>query len=202
MPAGKSDAQVKIAGNISAVSRAVRGVIQELNIPPSKGVMDTPDRVAKSYGEMLSGYGVDVAAILSRQFDSDDDVTPYGGIVLLRDIEIYSLCEHHMLPFVGRAHVAYIPNGNRVVGISKLARVVDAFARRLQIQERLTAQIADALETELKAKGVAVIIEAEHFCIRMRGVGKQNSVMITEDMRGDFNSDSATAARFHSMIGK
>lgn len=141
----------------------------------------TPERVVKAWrNEIFAGYKADVAKILSTTFESDAD-----QIVLCKDIELYSMCSHHLLPFVGKAHVAYIPNG-RVVGLSKLARVVDAFARRAQLQERLTNDVANAIMEHLKPHGVAVIVEASHFCMRMRGVSKQNSTMVTSALKGAF----------------
>lgn len=193
--------EAKIAADTSGIADAVDLVMERLGLFRHSGTHETPMRVAKAYRDLLAGYNDDPAVHLARQFDSDgEDATAYDGIVLLRDIELYSLCEHHMLPFVGRVHVAYIPNGNRVVGISKLARVVEVFARRLQVQERLTAQIADAIETHLEPRGVAVMIEAEHFCIRMRGVGKQNSVMVTSDLRGAFRDEPAAREEFFHLV--
>jgi GTP cyclohydrolase IA len=148
--------------------------------PGRDGLRETPARVVKAFNFLLSGYGVDVSSVL-KSFDSDG----YNQIVLLKNIELYSLCEHHILPFFGRAHVAYIP-GKKIIGISKLARVVDVFSRRLQIQERIGEQVTGALEEFLHPKGVACIIEAEHLCMRMRGVEKQNSVMVTSSLKGLF----------------
>lgn len=201
-PEGReTGAQGQIAANTEGVADAVDLVMERLGLFRHSGTHDTPKRVAKAYRDLLAGYNDDPAVHLARQFESDgEDASAYDGIVVLRDVELYSLCEHHMLPFVGRAHVAYIPNGNRVVGISKLARVVEVFARRFQVQERLTAQIADAIETHLEPRGVAVMIEAEHFCIRMRGVGKQNSVMVTSDLRGAFRDEAAAREEFFHLV--
>lgn len=167
------------------------------------GLLDTPKRVAKAYKEICSGYGQSASEILSTSFDMDDvdSSVSYTGIVMLRDIEFYSLCEHHMLPFVGKAHIGYIPNENgKVVGLSKLARLVDVFARRLQCQERLTAQIANALVENLNPKGAIVIMEAEHFCMKMRGIGKQNSVMLTSEVRGVFEYDPRARAEALGLL--
>lgn len=188
------------------VSQSIHALIKNLGFQVDGGMSDTPERVAKAYETLLSGYDANIEEILSRNFDTDDDPEltqcGYQGIVMLSDIELYSLCEHHMLPFVGRAHVAYIPNeSGRVVGISKLARLVDAYARRLQVQERLTLQVAQAIENHLQPKGVAVVIQAEHFCIRMRGVGKQNSVMTTSQVMGGFKDCAATRDEFFRLLG-
>lgn len=154
----------------------------------------TPARVARSLAYLTSGYGVDVKALLSGAlFEGDSD-----EMVVVKDIEVYSLCEHHLLPFFGRAHVAYLPAG-RIVGLSKLARVVDVFARRLQVQERMTTQIAAALEEVLRPQGVGVLIEAQHLCMMMRGVEKQNSSTVTSCMLGRFRSDLKTRQEFLAL---
>ena len=150
-----------------------------------ENLTDTPRRVVKSWCEIYSGYQDDPKKILARSFPGDG----YSQMVMLKDIEMYSMCSHHMLPFFGKAHVAYIPS-DRVVGLSKLARLVDCFSRRLQIQERLTEQIAAAMEEHLNPKGVMVIVEAQHMCMTMRGVGKQNSVMTTSAIRGAFTESN------------
>lgn len=156
------------------------------------GLRDTPGRVVRALDEILGGYGMDPQEVLSTVFDNGDDDAPnavrYNGMVMLKDIDFYSMCEHHMLPFFGKAHIAYIPNEKtgKIVGISKLARLLDVFAKRLQVQERLTAQIADALEEVLAPAGVIVVIEAQHLCMLMRGVKKANATMITSEVRGFF----------------
>ena len=157
------------------------------------GLLKTPERVVKAWDEMTRGYREDPAQILETTFTQDgEDATPYGGMIVLRGIEFVSLCEHHALPFDGEAHLVYIPNEDgRIVGISKLARLVDCFARRLQVQERLTSQIADALQTHLKPGGALVVIEASHSCMKMRGVGKRGATMITSSLRGLFEQDVA-----------
>lgn len=146
--------------------------------------LDTPERVVKSWQQIYSGYGQDPGAILAKNFPG----AGYNQMVVLRDIELYSMCSHHMLPFFGKAHIAYIPN-ETVVGLSKLARLADCFARRLQIQEKLTQQIADSIDEHLKPKGVMVVVEAQHMCMTMRGVGKQNSIMTTSAIKGAFEED-------------
>jgi GTP cyclohydrolase I len=180
------------------MAEAVRTIIEWVGEDPDReGLRDTPGRVERSFSELCSGYQLTAEDVLSRKFDvwDGDGVKPHDGMVILRDIELYSLCEHHLLPFVGRAHIAYIPGAQgHVVGISKLARLVDVYARRLQIQERLTAQIADAIEKHLKAKGVMVVIEARHFCMLMRGCSKQNSVMTTSELRGLFWDNASARA--------
>jgi GTP cyclohydrolase I len=164
--------------------------------PTRDGLVRTPERVARSLAFLTGGYAQDVHEVLNGAVFEE----PYSEMVVVRDIELYSLCEHHMLPFHGRAHVAYVPDG-RVVGLSKLPRLVDVFARRLQIQERLTTQIADALEQVLEPRGVGVVIEASHLCMMMRGVEKQNSRTITSTMRGVFLSDPRTRAEFLALAG-
>lgn len=160
-----------------------------------EGLVDTPDRVVRSWQELYRGYEEDPEEILSRDFNSEG----YDEMVVLRNVEMFSMCEHHMLPFFGRAHVAYIPR-ERVVGLSKLARVVDCFARRLQIQEHLTMQIAQAIMEYVNPKGVGVVIEAEHLCMRMRGVSKQNATMTTSTLLGDFK-EAPVRSEFFTLVG-
>ncbi len=164
--------------------------------PDREGLVGTPDRVVRAYDEFFAGYDDDPVAYLNRTFE---EVEGYDEMVVLREIRIESHCEHHMLPIIGCAHVAYLPE-RRVVGISKLARVVDAYAKRLQIQEKLTAQIANTLNDVLEPKGVAVVIEAAHQCMTMRGVHKPGVVMTTSHMLGAFRSDSKTRREFLAMI--
>lgn len=164
-----------------------------------EGLKDTPKRVAKMYHEIFSGYFQSPKQILTATFADDAYGDKAGDIVLVSPIPFYSHCEHHMVPFFGVAHVAYIPNG-KVVGISKIARLVDCFARRLQIQERLTKQIADSLMEELAPLGVAVVIQAEHMCMTMRGVKKPGTKTTTAAMRGVFMDDAATRAEFYQLI--
>ncbi len=166
--------------------------------PEREGLIDTPKRVAKSYAEFFSGYTQDPVSILERTFE---EVEGYDEIVLLRDIRVESHCEHHMAPIIGRAHVAYLPD-RRVVGISKLARVVDAYAHRLQIQEKLTAQIANAINDVLLPRGTAVIIEATHECMTTRGVHKPGVSMITSRMLGAFRDDPTTRRELLAMVGR
>jgi GTP cyclohydrolase I len=162
--------------------------------PGREGLVKTPARILKSWDTLYSGYKQDPADIFTV-FESEG----FDQMVLLRDIEMYSMCEHHMLPFFGKAHVAYLP-GDKVVGISKLARLVDIYARRLQIQERLGEQITTALMEYLHPKGAACIIEAQHMCMRMRGVSKQNSIMITSSLKGAFLDDSTLRTEFMTLI--
>ncbi len=165
--------------------------------PGREGLADTPDRVLRAYAEWFGGYEEDPVALLERTFGESGG---YDGIVLLRDIRFVSHCEHHMAPVLGRAHVAYMP-GARVVGISKLTRIVELYARRLQIQERMTAQIADAIETVLRPRGVAVAVEATHGCMVTRGVHKPGAVMVTSRMLGAFRDHPETRAEFLSAVG-
>ncbi len=177
---------------------AVRTLIRLAGDDPEReGLKDTPARVVKAYEEFFSGYGVDPVDILSRTFE---EVCGYDEMVILRDIRFESHCEHHMVPFIGRAHIAYIPN-DKVVGISKLARLVDAYAKRLQIQEKMTAQIANALNDVLQPKGVGVIIEAVHQCMSCRGVHKPGASMQTSHMTGSFRNDSRTRQEFLALVG-
>ena len=163
--------------------------------PDREGLQKTPLRVAKAMQFLTQGYDLDPVEILSSAKFRED----YREMVIVKDIEIYSLCEHHMLPFIGKAHVAYIPD-KYITGLSKLARVVEIYARRLQVQERLTSQIKDAINTSLKPLGVAVVIEAQHLCMSMRGIQKQNSVTTTSDFVGAFERDK-TRAEFLHLIG-
>ncbi|MGP1253742.1 MAG: GTP cyclohydrolase I FolE [Kiloniellales bacterium] len=165
--------------------------------PDREGLQDTPARVARAYEEFFGGYAIDPLDLLRRTFS---EVEGYDEMVLLRDIRFESHCEHHLAPIIGRAHVAYMPT-HRVVGISKLARVVDAYARRLQIQEKMTAQIANTVEQVLEPSGVAVVIEATHHCMTTRGIHKAGTTMVTSRMLGCFRKDAATRREFLSLIG-
>ena len=160
-----------------------------------EGLLKTPGRAARSFEFLTQGYRQTVEEVVNDAIFSSDA----SEIVMVKDIELYSMCEHHLLPFIGRAHVAYIPDG-KVIGLSKIARIVDVFARRLQIQEQLTTQIADALMESLHPTGVAVVIEAKHLCMMMRGVEKQNSVMKTSCLRGVFKDDARTRTEFLSLL--
>ncbi|HJS87372.1 MAG TPA: GTP cyclohydrolase I FolE [Acetobacteraceae bacterium] len=165
--------------------------------PTREGLRDTPARVVRAYGEFFSGYDVDPVALLERTFEETEG---YDEIVLLRDIRLESHCEHHMAPIIGRAHVAYLPH-RRVVGISKLARVVDAYAKRFQIQEKLTAQIANTIQDVLQPRGVAVMVEATHQCMTTRGIHKPGSTMVTSRLLGAFRDDPTTRRELLALIG-
>ena len=165
--------------------------------PDREGLIDTPSRVVRSYDEFFAGYGEDPVEMLARSFEETEG---YDEMVVLRDIRLESYCEHHMVPIIGKAHVAYLPQG-KVVGISKLARVIDIYAKRLQIQEKLTSQIANTIESVLQPKGVAVVIEAAHQCMTTRGVHKPGVTMVTSRMLGEFRSNDATRREFLSIIG-
>jgi GTP cyclohydrolase I len=174
----------------------IRQLLAELGEDPTReGLLDTPKRVEKALRFLTGGYGADVDATLNNALFSVD----YNEMVIVRDIDFYSLCEHHLLPFFGKCHVAYIPQG-RVLGLSKIPRLVDIFARRLQIQERLTNQIAETLREKVDPLGVAVVMEATHLCMAMRGVEKQNSVAATSAMLGVFRDDARTRAEFLELI--
>jgi GTP cyclohydrolase I len=174
----------------------VEGIIKEIGEDPGRdGLKRTPVRVAKAMRFFTQGYDQDPAATLTAAlFDVD-----YDELVVVRDIDFYSLCEHHMVPFYGRVHVAYIPNG-KVVGLSKIPRTVDIFARRLQVQERLTMEIAQTIDDVLKPRGVGVVVEAKHLCMMMRGVEKQNTFAMTSSLRGVFESDHKTRSEFMDLI--
>tara|TARA_Y100000590_G_C15632254_1_gene981625 strand:- start:474 stop:1100 length:627 start_codon:yes stop_codon:yes gene_type:complete len=165
--------------------------------PQREGLKETPARVIRSYKDFFSGYKSDPREILSKKFK---EVEGYDEIIILKDIRLESHCEHHMVPFVGTAHVGYLPK-NKVVGLSKLARLVEAFAKRLQIQEKLTAQIANAIDEILQPKGVGVIIEASHLCVATRGIHKPDSKMVTSRMLGSFRNDQATRKEFLELVG-
>jgi GTP cyclohydrolase I len=179
-----------------ALSGLIHRLLKELGEDPGReGLERTPERVARSLRTLTDGYTKDPAEVLNAAlFDVD-----YDEMVLVKDIDFYSLCEHHLIPFFGRVHVAYVPGG-RVVGLSKLPRVVEIFARRLQVQERLTTQIAETLQTVLRPRGVGVVVEAIHLCMMMRGVEKQNAFAITSSLRGCFQADPKTRSEFMELI--
>jgi GTP cyclohydrolase IA len=184
------------AAKLAGMERSFRKLLESVGEDPERqGLLRTPHRAASAFEFLTNGYRQSLDAIVNDAiFDSEA-----SEIVLVKDIELYSLCEHHLLPFIGKAHVAYIPNG-KVIGLSKVARIVDVFARRLQIQENLTVQIADALMKTLRPAGVAVVIEAKHLCMMMRGVEKQNSVMKTSCLLGSFKEDARTRGEFLSLL--
>jgi GTP cyclohydrolase I len=177
------------------IARAVREIIEAIGENPGReGLLETPERIGRLYAELFSGLAQDPLDALSRSFDEE-----HKEMVILKDIPFYSLCEHHFLPFHGSAHVGYVPEG-RIVGVSKLARVVDILARRPQLQERLTSQVADAIMEGLHPDGVAVVIEAEHLCMTMRGVQKPGARMITSAIRGGFRRRGVTRSEFLSLV--
>ncbi|MDQ2675103.1 MAG: GTP cyclohydrolase I FolE [Chloroflexota bacterium] len=181
-----------------SLEEAVRTLLAEIGEDPSReGLARTPERVRRMYDELTAGYHVDPDALINGACFSVD----YDEMVVVRDIEFFSLCEHHLLPFTGRAHVGYLPKG-RVIGLSKIPRIVDMFAQRLQVQERLTVQVADFLMERLEPKGVACVVEATHLCTMMRGVKKQEATMVTSSMTGTFRRDARTRAEFMGLIGK
>ena len=180
----------------TAIEPHIRALIEELGEDPTReGLVKTPTRVARAYEYLTQGYGQDPKAIINGALFVED----YSEMILCRDIDFFSLCEHHLLPFFGKAQVAYIPK-NHIVGLSKMARLVEVFARRLQVQERLTTQIATTLMEELDALGVGVVLKAEHLCMRMRGVEKQNSVVVTSAMLGSFRTHQATRQEFMTLM--
>ncbi len=184
--------------DIPKIEKAVRDILEAIGEDPEReGLAETPKRVAKMYEEIFSGLADDPKRHLKifNEYNNDE-------MVIVRDIPLYSMCEHHLIPFMGRAHIAYIPNNGKVIGLSKLARIVDSFAKRPQLQERLTAQIADFLYDELSPKGVAVIIEAQHLCMTMRGARAAGSETQTSALRGTMRSDAKTRAEVMSLLKK
>ena len=182
----------------TSLTDAVHALLAEIGEDPSReGLAGTPERVRRMYDELTAGYHVDPDALLNGACFNVD----YDEMVVVRDIEFFSLCEHHLLPFLGHAHVGYLPHG-RVVGLSKIPRIVDMFAKRLQLQERLTVQVAEFLMERLEPKGVACVVEATHLCTMMRGVKKQEATMVTSSMTGTFRRDARTRAEFMGLIGK
>ncbi|RDB35792.1 GTP cyclohydrolase I FolE [Spirobacillus cienkowskii] len=200
MTANATSKKAVDSNNVSAqqATEAVRTLLHYIGENPNReGLTDTPDRFCRALLEMSNGYQLTAKSILSTTFDSDSD-----EMVLLKNIEFTSLCEHHLLSFSGVAHVAYLPSNGKIVGLSKLARVVDLYAHRLQVQERLTQQVAQAIEHYLKPLGVAVVFEGVHSCMCVRGVRKQNSTMITSAMLGQFRDSLASRNEFMSLISK
>lgn len=184
--------------NQDRIAELVRQLLVELGEDPNReGLQDTPRRAASAYQFMLSGYGQKVDDVINGAIFSQST----NNMVVVRDIELYSMCEHHMLPFFGRCHIGYISK-DKVLGVSKLARIVDCFAKRLQIQERLTQQIARAIRDSVEAEGVGVVIEAQHLCMMMRGVEKQNSLMTTSCVLGSFHDSVSTRTEFLTLISK
>ena len=182
----------------SQIPEAIRTLLAEIGEDPERaGLVGTPDRVRRMLGELTEGYATDCATVINQAtFEVD-----YDEMVVVRDIEFYSLCEHHLLPFFGRAHVGYLPRG-RVIGLSKIPRIVDMYAHRLQVQERMTQQVATFLMEQLAPKGVGCVVEATHLCTVMRGVRKQNATMVTSSMLGTFRRDAKTRTEFLTFIGR
>jgi GTP cyclohydrolase I len=184
--------------NQPKIEALVRELLVELGEDPEReGLVKTPERVARALAFLTHGYRTDPEEVINQALFTQTT----SGMVIVKDIELYSLCEHHMLPFFGRCHIAYIPNG-KVFGVSKLARLVDVYARRLQLQERLTDQISEVVMSSVDAKGVGVLIEARHLCMMMRGVEKQNSTMLTSSVLGVFRDHLATREEFLSLVGR
>jgi GTP cyclohydrolase I len=192
---GREDTSLTLAG--ASVQEIYAELLERIGEDPTRdGLLKTPERMEKSMAFLTQGYGQTVEEVLhDALFDVD-----YDEMVMVRDIEFYSMCEHHLLPFFGKAHIAYIPNG-KVVGLSKLPRIVDVFARRLQVQERLTQEISEAIEKAIHPQGVGVVIEAQHLCMMMRGVEKQSSLTVTSSLRGVFKTQVQTRNEFLSLVG-
>jgi len=189
-----------ISDPVTAASLTTQELYRELLVrlgedPTRDGLLDTPERMEKSMAFLTRGYAMDVKTVLHEALFEVE----YDEMVIVKDIEFFSMCEHHLLPFFGKAHIAYVPNG-RVIGLSKVPRVVDVFARRLQVQERLTTEIADAISEAIDPQGVAVILEAQHLCMMMRGVEKQHSATVTSAMRGVFKEQLQTRNEFLSLV--
>jgi GTP cyclohydrolase I len=186
-----------VGENKDKTAELVYGLLKELGENPDReGLKKTPARVSEALEYFTRGYRIDIDEIVSDAIFSEEQ----EEMVLLRDIDFYSLCEHHLVPFFGKCHIAYLPK-NRIIGLSKLARVVEVFARRLQVQERMTREIAHAIDRHLAPHGVAVVIEAQHLCMMMRGVEKQNSLATTSTMLGEFKENAATRMEFFSLVG-
>ena len=184
--------------NEKRVAELIRELLVEIGEDPDReGLLKTPERVAKSFDFLTRGYTMNFAEVINKAVFSSEA----NNMIIARDIEVYSLCEHHMLPFFGRCHIGYIA-GKKVLGVSKLARIVDCYARRLQLQERLTTELATCIQEQTEAYGVGVIVEARHLCMMMRGVEKQNSVMTTSSVLGSFHSEAATRSEFLNLISR
>ena len=182
--------------NKKKLEKSVLTLLQEIGEDPDReGLKRTPTRVAKAYEYLTSGYHKDIKKVMNEAIFEEK----YDEMVIVKDIDFFSMCEHHLLPFYGKVHVAYIPNG-KIVGLSKIPRIVDVFARRLQVQERMTQEIANTIDEYLNPTGVGVVVEAQHFCMMMRGVEKQNSYTLTSAMHGDFKEDARTRTEFLDLI--
>jgi len=193
---GKVVALKKASEVPNGIEDQVRQILEYIGEDPDReGLVKTPSRVARAYAYLTKGYAEDPKAVINQAMFTED----YQEMVLVKDIDFFSLCEHHLLPFYGRAHVAYLPK-RRIVGLSKVARLVEVFSRRLQVQERLTTQLANTVMEELDPRGVGVIVRAEHLCMRMRGVEKQNSVVTTSAMLGTFRTNQATREEFITLV--
>jgi GTP cyclohydrolase I len=182
--------------DLELIGKNVKSLLEEIGENPNRqGLVDTPMRVAKAYKFLTKGYNENIADVLNNAIFEEK----YDEMVIVKDIDFFSLCEHHMLPFFGKVHIAYIPDG-KIVGLSKIPRIVDVFSRRLQVQERMTQEIADTLNKYLSPKGVAVVVEGYHMCMMMRGVEKQNSYATTSAVHGDFKEDARTRSEFLELI--
>jgi GTP cyclohydrolase I len=182
--------------NLKNVESKVHSILEEIGEDPQReGLLRTPERVAKAYKYLTAGYSKDISKVLNNAIFEEK----YDEMVIVKDIDFFSMCEHHMLPFYGKVHVAYIPNG-KIVGLSKIPRLVDVFARRLQVQERMTQEIANVIDEYLNPEGVGVVAEAYHMCMMMRGVEKQNSYTLTSAMHGEFKNDARTRGEFLDLI--
>lgn len=196
LPPSNGHSEPNSVAHKSAIETAVRDILHHVGEDPDReGLQRTPHRVAKMYGEVLAGYETDLVALVNGALFNVD----YAEMVVVKDIEFFSMCEHHMLPFFGKAHVAYVPS-DKVIGLSKIPRIVDMFARRLQVQERMTRQIADALDEVLCPQGVAVVVEGAHMCSMMRGVQKEHSQMVTSTMQGVFKADRELRDEFRAHL--